>query len=270
MKTQVESAAVLVNNNLLPMWFVKGLRNLCEQSSVEISLVLIREDEGVGENDQSDSNVGLVQSLRNLVIRKFAYDPKEYINVESVDFMAQAPVVECPAIKDGKWRVRIPDGIVSNIEKKADVVIHLGFGILTGDILTQPEYGVVSYHHGDVRHYRGGPPGFWEFVHGKEQAGVIIQQLSEELDAGTILAADSVDISDANSWPEVKRQQYEIAPELLPEAISNLENENEIKYSKPFGPVYRTSDRTLVSDLIFLARSLGIPMGPIPRIFTKK
>ncbi len=68
-----------------------------------------------------------------------------------------------------------------------DVLIRLGNGILRGELLKLPRFGVLSFHHGDNRVNRGGPPGYWE-VHGcHDSTGFIIQRLTEELDGGEVL-----------------------------------------------------------------------------------
>lgn len=47
--------------------------------------------------------------------------------------------------------------------------------------------GIVSFHHGDNRWNRGGPPAFWEVYLRKPSTGFIIQVLTEELDGGRII-----------------------------------------------------------------------------------
>tara|TARA_R110002072_G_scaffold30097_11_gene94426 strand:+ start:20597 stop:22267 length:1671 start_codon:yes stop_codon:yes gene_type:complete len=68
-----------------------------------------------------------------------------------------------------------------------DIIIRLGFRILKGEILRLPKYGVWSYHHGDNRVNRGGPPCFWEVMKGEETTGSILQILSEKLDDGQVI-----------------------------------------------------------------------------------
>lgn len=73
-----------------------------------------------------------------------------------------------------------------------DVALRLGFRILRGDVLQVPRHGVWSFHHGDNRHYRGGPAGFWEVYENAPLTGAILQRLSEDLDAGEILYRTTV------------------------------------------------------------------------------
>jgi len=68
-----------------------------------------------------------------------------------------------------------------------DIFIRCGFGILRGDILNAARYGVWSYHHGDNKVNRGGPPGFWESMESWTYTGSILQILTEDLDNGKVL-----------------------------------------------------------------------------------
>lgn len=68
-----------------------------------------------------------------------------------------------------------------------DFILRFGFDIIRGDILTSAKYGIWSYHHDDERVVRGGPPGFWEFIRKITKNGVILQQLTDELDKGLII-----------------------------------------------------------------------------------
>jgi hypothetical protein len=83
---------------------------------------------------------------------------------------------------------RFPGDAIELIrERNLDVLIRFGFNILRGDILAAARYGIWSYHHGDGDYYRGGPSHFWEIVEENSLSGVMLQVLTEELDAGTVL-----------------------------------------------------------------------------------
>lgn len=72
-------------------------------------------------------------------------------------------------------------------ELDLDVALRLGFRILKGPVLDVARYGVWSYHHGDNRVNRGGPPGFWEVFERHPVTGAVLQILSEELDNGRVI-----------------------------------------------------------------------------------
>lgn len=81
-----------------------------------------------------------------------------------------------------------PEDVATIRSHNLDVILRFGFNIIRGDILTSARYGVWSFHHGDNDDYRGGPPHFWELVERHPHTGVILQVLSDELDAGFVLA----------------------------------------------------------------------------------
>ena len=83
---------------------------------------------------------------------------------------------------------RFPPNAIDTIRRKQlDVILRFGFNILRGDILSCANYGVWSFHHGDNDCYRGGPALFWEVYENNPVSGVILQVLTEELDAGQVL-----------------------------------------------------------------------------------
>lgn len=81
-----------------------------------------------------------------------------------------------------------PEDVAAIRERNLDVLLRFGFNIIRGDILQSARYGVWSFHHGDNDFYRGGPSHFWELVEQHPTSGVILQVLSDEPDAGLVLA----------------------------------------------------------------------------------
>ncbi|MDA7464829.1 hypothetical protein N8896_01020 [Candidatus Pelagibacter ubique] len=73
-----------------------------------------------------------------------------------------------------------------------DCIIRCGSGILRGQILDLPKFGILSFHHGDNRVNRGGPSGFWEVMKNEPSSGFIIQKLTNQLDAGDILLRGNI------------------------------------------------------------------------------
>ncbi|HLZ41139.1 MAG TPA: hypothetical protein VKQ11_09265 [Candidatus Sulfotelmatobacter sp.] len=110
---------------------------------------------------------------------------------------------------EGKGFVhRFPAEAIEHIRaKNLDVLIRFGFNIIKGDILSAARYGVWSYHHGDNEFYRGGPPQFWELYEHNPLCGVMLQVLTEELDAGLVLCKSLF-----ATRPTISVSQNEFAP----------------------------------------------------------
>jgi hypothetical protein len=121
-----------------------------------------------------------------LAAKSAAADPLEEIDCTPMLEGIERLVVD-PIIKGFVHRFP-PDAIDAIRAQSLDVLVRFGFNILRGEILQAARYGIWSYHHGDNDFYRGGPPYFWELVEENPRSGVILQVLSEALDAGTVIA----------------------------------------------------------------------------------
>ena len=84
------------------------------------------------------------------------------------------------------------DDVTAIKSKNLDLLLRLGSGILRGDILNSASNGIISFHHGDNRTNRGGPPGYWEVFERRDFTGYIVQRLTEDLDAGEVLVRGEV------------------------------------------------------------------------------
>jgi hypothetical protein len=158
---------------------------------------------------------------------------------------------------DGGPAVRLPDATVDRIVEDADVVFHNGVGILSGRILAEPEHGVLSYHHGDVRRYRGVLTHLWNYLNGDEEDGVTVLRLTEELDAGGIVAYTEVDLSNCLTWSEVETRKQLAGVPLLARAVENVTDpdfEPDVPDPDELGRMYRSSDVTLSVVARYLLR----------------
>ncbi len=82
---------------------------------------------------------------------------------------------------------KIPEEVFEAIKNEnVDFIVKFGMGILhVPDDLNIP---ILSYHHGDPRKYRGRPAGFYETLNSEKVNGVIVQELSNKLDSGRVVA----------------------------------------------------------------------------------
>ena len=68
-----------------------------------------------------------------------------------------------------------------------------GGPIVRPELFSVPELGTLGIHHGKVPNYRGKKTTFWALYNGETEVGVIIQKISDRLDAGDIIrTVDSV------------------------------------------------------------------------------
>lgn len=119
--------------------------------------------------------------------------PDQTLNVE--DFGIKTIIVE-PRHSAGQLRQTYSSEDIKKIEtERIDVLVRAGTGILSGEILRCCRFGVLGFHAGDNRRYRGRPTGFWEVFEKSASTGFIIQRLTETLDGGQVLYRGSIPTS---------------------------------------------------------------------------
>ncbi|WP_136715453.1 formyltransferase family protein [Halorientalis salina] len=180
----------------------------------------------------------------------------ERVPVMTIDSVDEERIETCGLERPSEHRCELSASAVDALTG-TDVAFHWGIGILTGEVLSAPEHGVLGVHQGNVREYRGGPPGFWEYLHGDDQAGVTLQRYTEDLDAGGIVAERTVDVDDAHTWRSVRRRLCTASARLLVDGLDKLGDDGiAVDLPEKLGPVYRPSQRTCKTTVQYLGRAL--------------
>lgn len=138
--------------------------------------------------------------------QRFFFRPKAKNIIDISEILTGIDTIKCLPEVRGKteW---IPDEVVGRVRQhNPDFLLRFGFNIIRGGILEAAVYGVWSFHHDDEQVIRGGPPGFWEVFNGHNTNGVMLQRLTEKLDAGPII--DKI-------WLPVIRHSYKAHLDML-------------------------------------------------------
>lgn len=107
--------------------------------------------------------------------------------------------------------------------KNPDCIFRSGFGMIREPILSLCPQGVLSYHHGNIRKYRGMPAAFWELYHNESMMGATVQILTNELDGGKIVREIEIPIYPTDTWKRLRQRMYEQSAPLLQEACLLLD-----------------------------------------------
>lgn len=129
--------------------------------------------------------------------------------------MPDVPVKEVPDMLSKRT-----ENLIRNLDP--DLAIVWGTRILPQRVFNIPTDGSIGVHAGKIPEYRGGPAGFWELYNDESEAGVTVQQLSEELDAGEILRQEMVPIKPHDMPGDIRARQHEITADLVFEAVHGL------------------------------------------------
>ncbi|QLG63295.1 formyltransferase family protein [Halorarum salinum] len=219
--------ALLTSGPTLAKWAATATERMLDETSAEVVLVI--EEASTGERSPVDAVRRLVE-LREwgpvaAGIELLADEPDavEQVPVRDLEGLEDPEWLTCDPVTADGWKNQLPGRAVDRLAG-TDVALRFGFGFLVGEALSAPTMGVLSFHHGDFREYRGQPMGFWEYVHGRETAGVTLQRITETLDGGEILAERRVDIANAPTWGAVKSRLYAASEGMLAEGIRTLRN----------------------------------------------
>jgi len=181
--------AVMCNDTHLTTWEAKCIRELMASEIAEPVLLI--------QPTHAESKLALFKRFTNQANKLpfYIYNrfwvkrrSRAHQDEDCGDILGKLPTITCTTEKIGKYRERFSNEDVNQVaSKNLDFILRFAFNIIEGDILSSAKHGVWSFHHGDERRYRGAPPGFWECYYGDPLTGVILQRLTEKLDAGQIL-----------------------------------------------------------------------------------
>ena len=121
-----------------------------------------------------------------------------------------------------------------------EIMIMLGgFGIVKEPLLSLAPNGILSYHHGDMRKYRGQPVGFWELYHNEKEMGVTVQRLSAGIDKGSPIVEMSIPIKKDDTVSTLSERALDCSSAMMHEAIQLIEQPNFIpKGIEKYGPIF--------------------------------
>lgn len=106
-----------------------------------------------------------------------------------------------------------------------DTMVMLGgFGIVKEPLLSLAPNGILSYHHGNMRKYRGQPVGFWELYHDEKEMGVTVQRLSAGIDNGTPIVEQSIHIKKEDRVATLRDRAIRDSIPMMHEALLKIQS----------------------------------------------
>ncbi len=180
---------IMCNGTDFPAWQAVAIKRLLELENVECELLICPKPKiKINKKAGFFSGVKLRHYLWKIYYYFLRRKFKTIANIDLSDELKGAKRIEVETIKKGKYSEYFDEQDIDEIKQsKLDFILRFGFGIIRGKILEAAKYGVWSFHHGDEKKYRGGPPGFWEIYNGDNVTGAILQRLTDKLDGGIIL-----------------------------------------------------------------------------------
>jgi folate-dependent phosphoribosylglycinamide formyltransferase PurN len=155
----------------------------------------------------------LVMALKSILAKKEAtVDTRKFCNEKGIEVIETIK----PYSKEFIETVRSHD---------LDALLLLGgYGIVKTPLLEASRLGVISYHHGNMRTYRGMPPGLWELYNNEKEMGVTVQILSPGLDCGIPVEERNVIIKKNDTVATLEKRALKESEDMLHKALVRLSN----------------------------------------------
>ncbi|MEX2123310.1 MAG: hypothetical protein WD795_05425 [Woeseia sp.] len=189
---------LLVDDYRVPAWAHLMLSKIANSEYADIVLVVLNaatpNGPDIAENRPSRWTKipsillnRVLRFARGILMERVQCERNAFEKVDSEPLLRNIPALKIYPVRK-TFSDYFTDEDITKIQRfDVDVLVRLGFRVLRGRILAASRHGVWSYHHGDNRINRGGPPGFWETMESWPATGTVLQVLTEDLDAGTAL-----------------------------------------------------------------------------------
>jgi len=176
----------MCNSTQLERWQAETVK-LLQENGIELKTVIL--------NNNKPARISTAKKLftypyKNLFFRIYNRYILKPSSKKPVDISGQIAGIEKLKCKTEQKRFthRFSKNDLEKIKShKLDFILRFGFNIIHGEILNSAKFGVWSFHHSDENKYRGGLSSFWEIYKNDHINGVVLQKLTDNLDAGIIL-----------------------------------------------------------------------------------
>jgi methionyl-tRNA formyltransferase len=116
--------------------------------------------------------------------------------------------------------VNTPESIEQLKALQPDLLVVAAYGqILKPDVLASARHGGINVHASLLPKYRGAAPIAWAIYHGEKQTGVTIIQMAPQLDAGGMIAQETVDIGPEETAGELEARLAPLGAKMAVQAI---------------------------------------------------
>ncbi len=107
-----------------------------------------------------------------------------------------------------------------------DLFIVIAYGrFLPEEVLNIPQIISINVHASLLPRYRGAAPINWAIINGEEQTGLSIIKMNAQMDAGDVIACQSMRIDEEDTSFSLRERMKQISPDFLIETIKKIEAE---------------------------------------------
>jgi len=121
--------------------------------------------------------------------------------------------------------VNSPETIEQLAECESDLLVVIAFGQkVSQQVISMYPKGAINAHASLLPKYRGAAPISRAVMDGQKKTGVTIITLADRMDAGQMLASDSIPIDDSDTSETVSEKLSELAGQVLIDTIAKIKS----------------------------------------------
>jgi hypothetical protein len=179
-------------------------------------------------------------------------------NIYKSKLFNKIQIVNFKSVIDGNWQ-SIPTDILQLLkDKKINIIVKFGLNLLKVNE-NYNQIKIISYHHGDPEFYRGKAPCFYEILQDFSHLGIIVQNITNEIDKGEILYEIKAKLY-KSSYKKSLENCYKNSIPLLRKSILNLNANKKLKKN------YNSKLNKLPSNFIFIKFMVKLFYNKLSRI----
>ncbi|MFA8433607.1 MAG: methionyl-tRNA formyltransferase [Marinifilaceae bacterium] len=120
-------------------------------------------------------------------------------------------------------KFRNPDFLEELQALNADLQVVVAFKMLPEVVWSMPSKGTVNLHASLLPQYRGAAPINWAIINGDKESGVSTFLLQHEIDTGSVIFQEKVQIGENDTAEDLHDQLMEVGSELIVKTVRAIE-----------------------------------------------
>ena len=202
---------LLLDSLSVPAWIYFMLENIKKSNFAEINLVILNKNE--------KTRIITPNFFEKFENKRFVPTPISFEMKNAEELVANIPTLNVSAINTELQNSFSSKDVENVASYNLDVLIQLGFGILTGQILQTPKFGVWAFYHGK-NNFCNSFTGFWEIIEKNPVTDSTLRKL--ETNTENKVLASSYTATDVLSVNRTRNRIYWKNPLLLTRTLKQL------------------------------------------------
>lgn len=234
-------AGILVDSSTISQWQFDALQHAGDL--LDIQVVLQCEN---SESRKRPIKHFLYYLLNLIAVRNRSTRPVPWGDI----IEPHTDIIKFRCAQEKGWEVIDHETCTKVSTYQLDVVVRFGMNLIKNPDSVSAKYGVLSYHHGDPRAFRGRPAGFYELLKDADAVGTVVQQLSHTLDAGRVRAFGQYHLN-RHSYRRSLEYLFKESASLLRIALMNCRDTRHVEIQTS-GTNFRLPSNLLVGRFFFI------------------